>query len=70
MTSRRVQKAASAIREVVSMAILTELKDPRVRDVTVTRVEVSDMRPQPAPPGTANGRTNGPRRPEASGHAP
>lgn len=45
MTSRRLQKAASAIREVVSMAILTELKDPRVRDVTVTKVEVlPDMR--------------------------
>jgi ribosome-binding factor A len=45
MTSRRVLKAAEAIREVVSMAILTELKDPRVKDVTVTYVEVSpDMR--------------------------
>ncbi len=45
MTSRRVQKAASAIREVVSMAILTEMKDPRIQDVTVTYVEVSpDMR--------------------------
>jgi ribosome-binding factor A len=45
MTSRRIQKAAEAIREVVSMAILTELKDPRIRDVTVTYVEVSpDMR--------------------------
>lgn len=45
MTSRRTQKAAEAIREVVSMAILSELKDPRVRDVTVTYVEVSpDMR--------------------------
>jgi ribosome-binding factor A len=45
MTSRRVQKAAQAIREVVSMAILADLKDPRVRDVTVTYVEVSpDMR--------------------------
>ena len=45
MTSRRVQKAAEAIREVVSMAILTELKDPRVSDVTVTYVEVSpDLR--------------------------
>jgi ribosome-binding factor A len=41
MTSRRLEKAASAIREVVSMAILAELQDPRVRDVTVTRVEVS-----------------------------
>jgi ribosome-binding factor A len=41
MTSRRVLKIAEAIREVVSMSILTELKDPRVRDVTVTYVEVS-----------------------------
>ncbi len=45
MSLRRVQKAAEAIREVVSMAILAELKDPRVRDVTVTYVEVSsDLR--------------------------
>ena len=45
MTSRRVQKAAQAIRQVVSMAILADLKDPRVRDVTVTYVEVTpDMR--------------------------
>lgn len=45
MTSRRLLKAAEAIREVVSMAILTELRDPRISDVTVTFVEVSpDMR--------------------------
>jgi ribosome-binding factor A len=45
MSSRRAQKAAEAIREVVSMAILAELKDPRIRDVTVTYVEVSaDLR--------------------------
>lgn len=45
MTSRRVQKAAEAIREVVSMAILTDLKDPRVANVTVTFVELAgDMR--------------------------
>ncbi len=45
MSNRRVLKAAQAIREVVSMAILTDLKDPRVKDVTVTFVEVSaDMR--------------------------
>ena len=45
MTSRRVLKAAQAIREVVSTSILTELSDPRVQDVTVTYVEVSpDMR--------------------------
>ncbi|MBN1395474.1 MAG: 30S ribosome-binding factor RbfA [Pirellulales bacterium] len=43
--SRRLEKAAAAIREVVSMSILAELKDPRVRDVTVTYVEVSpDLR--------------------------
>jgi ribosome-binding factor A len=45
MSSRRLLKAAAAIRQVVSMAILTELKDPRVRDVTVTHVEMTpDMR--------------------------
>ena len=45
MSSRRVLKAAEAIREVVGMAILVDLKDPRIRDVTVTHVEVSgDMR--------------------------
>jgi ribosome-binding factor A len=45
MSSRRVLKAAEAIREVVSMAILTDLRDPRIEDVTVTYVEVSpDMR--------------------------
>jgi ribosome-binding factor A len=45
MASRRVLKVASAIREVVSMAILTDLKDPRVQNVTVTFVEVSgDLR--------------------------
>lgn len=45
MSSRRVLKAAQAIREVVSMAIITDLKDPRISDVTVTLVAVSaDMR--------------------------
>jgi len=45
MSSRRAQKVAEAIREVVSMAILIDLKDPRVKDVTVTFVEVSsDLR--------------------------
>lgn len=45
MTSRRVLKVAQAIREVVSMAILTDLRDPRIENVTVTFVEVSaDLR--------------------------
>ncbi len=45
MPSRRTLKVAEAIREVVSMAILADLNDPRVRDVTVTYVEVSgDLR--------------------------
>ena len=45
MTSRRVQKVAQAIREVVSMAIIADLRDPRITDVTVTYVEVStDLR--------------------------
>lgn len=45
MSSRRVLKAAEAVREAVSMAILTGLNDPRIQDVTVTFVEMTpDMR--------------------------
>ncbi|MEQ8826913.1 MAG: 30S ribosome-binding factor RbfA, partial [Parvibaculum sp.] len=45
MSSRRVLKAAQAIREVVGMAILADLKDPRIENATITKVEVSpDMR--------------------------
>ncbi|MFM8952614.1 MAG: 30S ribosome-binding factor RbfA [Planctomycetaceae bacterium] len=45
MSSRRLLKAAAAVREVVSMAILAQVRDPRVRGVTVTRVEMApDMR--------------------------
>jgi len=42
MVSRRAQKAAEAIREVVSTSILREIKDPRVQHVTVTYVEVAN----------------------------
>ncbi|MDO4571221.1 MAG: 30S ribosome-binding factor RbfA [Planctomycetia bacterium] len=41
MTSRRVLRAAEAIRETVGMSILRDIQDPRVSDVTVTYVEVS-----------------------------
>ena len=45
MSTRRLLKAAEAVREVVSMAILTQVRDPRVQNVTVTRVEMDpDMR--------------------------
>lgn len=45
MTSRRTLKVAEAIRETVSTAVLFELRDPRVRNVTVIRAEVSpDLR--------------------------
>lgn len=45
MASRRTLKAAQAIREVVGMALLTQIKDPRIKSVNVTKVEVSsDMR--------------------------
>jgi len=45
MTSRRFLKAAEAVREVVSMAILTDLRDPRIANVTVTHVDMAaDMR--------------------------
>jgi ribosome-binding factor A len=48
VSSRRLLKAAEAVREVVSMAILTQVRDPRVRDVTVTQVEMdADMRGAP-----------------------
>jgi ribosome-binding factor A len=45
MSSRRIAKVAEALREQVSTSILCELKDPRVKYVTVTGVEVSpDLR--------------------------
>jgi ribosome-binding factor A len=45
MSSRRTAKVAEAVREQVATAILFGLKDPRVKNVTVTRVEVSpDLR--------------------------
>jgi len=45
MHSRRTARIAEAVREQVSSTILFGLKDPRVNNVTVTRVEVnSDLR--------------------------
>src|SRR6266571_1831169 len=45
MSSRRVAKVAEALRECVSTTVLFELKDPRVQNVTVLRIEVSpDLR--------------------------
>ena len=45
MTSDRVRRVNEAMREVLSGAITTELKDPRVGFVTVTAVETSpDLR--------------------------
>jgi ribosome-binding factor A len=45
MPSHRSLRVAEAIREVVATAILHEVADPRVRSVTVVRVEVtSDLR--------------------------
>jgi len=45
MPSHRSLRIAQAIREVVATAILFEVADPRVRAVTVLRVEVSgDLR--------------------------
>ncbi len=45
MSTRRTARVASMIREVVSSAILTELRDPRIRNVTVLGAEVSpDLR--------------------------
>jgi len=45
MSTRRTARVASMIREVVSTAILTELRDPRIRNVTVLGADVSpDLR--------------------------
>lgn len=45
MSSRRIAKVAEAVREIVSTVVLFELKDPRVKHVTVLRAEVSpDLR--------------------------
>lgn len=45
MSSRRTARVASVIREVVSTSILQELRDPRIRNVTVLGAEVSpDLR--------------------------
>ena len=45
MNSRRMAKASEAIRETASTVVLFELRDPRVKNVTVLNVEVSpDLR--------------------------
>jgi len=41
MKAHRIARVAEAIREVASETILFELRDPRVKNVTVTRAEVS-----------------------------
>ncbi|QDU62890.1 Ribosome-binding factor A [Planctomycetes bacterium Pan216] len=43
--TRRTERVGEMIRQIVSMSLLTGVKDPRVRDVTVIRAEVSgDLR--------------------------
>lgn len=42
MNTRRTAKVAAAVREVVSSVILLELRDPRVKQVTVLRTEVAE----------------------------
>ena len=45
MSTRRTARVASMIREVVSSAILFELRDPRIKNVTVLGADVSpDLR--------------------------
>ncbi len=41
MVSRRVARLSQAVREVISTAILFHLRDPRIKNVTVLRVEVA-----------------------------
>lgn len=42
MSTRRIAKVARALRQVVSTAVLTEIRDPRVKNVTVLSVEVAE----------------------------
>ena len=42
MNSRRTAKASQAIKEVVGTTILTGLRDPRIKNVTVISVEAAD----------------------------
>jgi ribosome-binding factor A len=42
MSTRRTAKVAAAIRQVVSSAILFELRDPRVKNVTILSTEVPE----------------------------
>ena len=45
MNSRRIARASEAVREVASTTILFELRDPRIKQVTVLAAEVAkDMR--------------------------
>lgn len=45
MKSRRVARASEAVREVVSTTVLFELRDPRIKNVTVLAAEVAkDLR--------------------------
>ncbi len=45
MSSRRVARLAEAVRETVSTAVLFNLRDPRIKNVTVLRAEVTpDLR--------------------------
>jgi len=45
MKTRRTAKVAEAVRQVVSSAVLFELRDPRVKNVTILAAEVaSDLR--------------------------
>jgi ribosome-binding factor A len=41
MKQHRVARVSEVIREVASETILFELRDPRVKNVTVTRAEVA-----------------------------
>src|SRR5438874_4255241 len=41
MKTHRLARVAEIVREVAASTILFELKDPRVKNVTVTRAEVS-----------------------------
>jgi ribosome-binding factor A len=41
MKAHRLERVAEVVREVASQTILFELRDPRIKNVTVTRAEIS-----------------------------
>ncbi|MCK9274431.1 MAG: 30S ribosome-binding factor RbfA [Syntrophales bacterium] len=42
MTIKRAERVADLIKEEISRIVLREVRDPRIRDITITEVKVTD----------------------------